>query len=295
MGTTTHTRSFSCRSFVRLELPFDRLPSGLSLRVEDRAAGKGKAVGFTLVELLVVVGIIAVLIAILLPAMARARKQAQMTVCASNLRQIGAAILMYVNDNKGAYPPVGYQDPSGPDWNGTMCRPTWRQQLVPYIYKGQDLMDGPGTDAWVFGCPANPSSQGNAPTEGLHRYTRRGYAANGHGGPGNIDGPMGLLRWGIRKASQCMRPAETILVTEAGSDATWFWAEQLPHYSGPLRFYFMHKDRMNFLFADGHVLPMRPTETTEPVNLWSRTGAPAPAGFIQALKTAEEVFRELDY
>jgi len=52
---------------------------------------------------------------------------------------------------------------------------------------------------------------------------------------------------------------------------------------------------MNFLFADGHVLPMRPTETAEPVNLWSRTAAPAPAAFIQALKTAEEVFRELNY
>ena len=71
-----------------------------------------RSAGFTLVELLVVIGVIAVLIALLLPALAKARASAAMTACKSSLQQIGNATRMYANDNKDHYPD---------DWTVGLC------------------------------------------------------------------------------------------------------------------------------------------------------------------------------
>src|SRR4051794_8243209 len=66
---------------------------------------KSRRGGFTLVELLVVIGIIAVLIGILLPALNKARKAAKTTQCLSNVRQLAMGALQYWNDNKGKFSP----------------------------------------------------------------------------------------------------------------------------------------------------------------------------------------------
>ena len=97
--------------------------------------------GFTLTELLVVIGIAAIIAAILFPVFASARRKARMTECASNLHQIGLALHQYANDNDGDYPPDDPLLSHNPHLVWTL--------LTPYTH-----------NADVFHCPDTPGDFG---------------------------------------------------------------------------------------------------------------------------------------
>jgi prepilin-type N-terminal cleavage/methylation domain-containing protein/prepilin-type processing-associated H-X9-DG protein len=94
-----------------------------------------RAGGFTLIELLVVIAIIAILAAILFPVFAKARERARQTACLSNMRQLGMSMFMYIEDTKGAAPPVF----SGWVVNqyGQQGSMTWQESMMPYVRNDQ--------------------------------------------------------------------------------------------------------------------------------------------------------------
>jgi prepilin-type N-terminal cleavage/methylation domain-containing protein/prepilin-type processing-associated H-X9-DG protein len=115
--------------------------------------GSARERAFTLIELLVVIAIIAILAAILFPVFAQARDKARQATCVSNMKQIGLAMNMYVQDYDETFPilPWDGQD-FGPGFDATrlpyLTRFTWISQYNPYI-KNKAV--------WV--CPSDPNSK----------------------------------------------------------------------------------------------------------------------------------------
>ena len=120
---------------------------------------RSAAYAFTLIEMLTVMAIIAILSAILIPAVSASRERGRMAYCANNLGQIGKALMAYVNDNKDRLPPVSISNSES----------AWDIDLLPYL----------GGVSNVFACPSDPYR--------TDRGSIRTYSANGgvNSGPTN--------------------------------------------------------------------------------------------------------------
>lgn len=158
-----------------------------------------RASAFTLIELLVVIAIIAILAAILFPVFAQAREKARSISCLSNMKQMGTAAMMYVQDYDEQYPYAYTTDSAGKVSD-------WRMVLLPYIKNGS-VGAVTTTDntviGGVFSCPSanNAKRIYAAHSAIIHDPTMRSNAA-----------------WGSVALASLPKPADIVLVTESGYD-----------------------------------------------------------------------------
>ncbi len=202
---------------------------------------------FTLIELLVVIAIIAVLAALLLPSLSKAKDMAKRSACAGNLRQMGTATVCYANDWSGMLP-------QGAGWSSM-----WRWELSPYLAvklagsTNAELLGSANLAKGVFLCPS---------------WQMKGISPANEGGYGWNTQYMGYLggsEWGVPdvvKLQSVSKPSETAL---CGDTTDWLVSSYENDYAKlyPPNFGTgssvgnRHSGGINLCWADFHIAWMR--------------------------------------
>jgi prepilin-type processing-associated H-X9-DG protein len=215
-----------------------------------------------------------VLISLLLPTLSAARGAGNATKCMANLREIGIALRMYAQEQRGYLPPG--EAPPTPAWQD---RPFWEPHIVAtrYLRSGSETTASrvKGAASLIFKCPADPTVNFGGDVENYHHNTS--YVANGLLMPRAINYPAPFR--GPQKIGRFNRPSDRLLLTE--KEASFSPVSRPDGYGGPFgltpagswlyditaaRVAAHHGKRKvtNVLFLDGHVVGMQRADVIRP-------------------------------
>ena len=215
--------------------------------------GGSRAPGFTLIELLVVIAIIAILAAMLLPALAKAKAKAKATQCLSNERQIALGYILYASDNMDYLPVAGIPFPA------VVSPVGWFLQITPYIFHGTTNAATLSATNTVVACPSANISRamiaGQDPYLGAfggygHNYYYLGYVP-----------PQTVKLTSIKKATETCMNGDTLDPVAGQNWGAWvfgyIYTPTQPPWIGGSQLavcppYVRHGKGGNYAWADGH-------------------------------------------